>query len=229
MRDFDVVPWCTAADVEQESDPFNDASLMADAIQVASNILYRLVGFQYVGVRDVSIRVASEYVKEFGTVIDFGVTVNSVASITVDGDLVPSSAYRVDNARLVRRIDGFTWPSDWTVNEGLNRSYDEFLFVGNVGDAPPVEGRYAAALLAAEIYKSYRGKPCRLPDRVQTYTRQGVSATVINPIDFLDGWRTGLNMVDMFLATHNPGKRRAPYTGMADPERPKRSFSPGGL
>lgn len=227
MRDFDVVPWCTAADAEQDSDKFNDAALMTDAIQVASNVLYRLSGFQYAGARDVVIRVGSEYVKEYGTVIDFGETINSVASIYIDELLLEPEAYRIDSRRFIRRIDSFSWPCDWTVQEGLNYTPQQFLVTANLGDAPPVEGRRAAGVFAGEIYKMYRGDPCKLPDRVQTTTRQGVSMTRINPNDFLDGWRTGIVSIDMFLAVHNPGKRRVPYTGIVDPERRPVSFRPG--
>jgi hypothetical protein len=63
--------------------------------------------------------------------------------------------------------------------------------------------------LRSEWSLAASGKPCRLPERVTSVTRQGVSWTLLDPQDFLDDGRTGLYQVDLMLSSFNRGKARA--------------------
>lgn len=67
--------------------------------------------------------------------------------------------------------------------------------------------------LATEFYKSLQGGACALPERVTTISRQGLSWTVLDPMDFLDRSRTGIGAVDQWLAAVNLQGRM----GLLDP------------
>lgn len=77
---------------------------------------------------------------------------------------------------------------------------------------PPGAGR-ATLRLATEYAKLMNGRPCGLPDRITTVSRQNVSWTVLDPQDFLDRQRTGIGPVDAWLAASN----RAGWTQVRDP------------
>ena len=69
----------------------------------------------------------------------------------------------------------------------------------------------AVDVLANELLLADSNSPdCRIPERVQSVSRQGVSWTMIDPQDFLDKGRTGIYEVDMLIRAVNPSgaKRR---------------------
>lgn len=77
------------------------------------------------------------------------------------------------------------------------------------GSSPPNNVMQAIDALCAEMQKAEDGQPCRLPERVTSVTRQGMSWTLLDPQDFLNEGRTGLPEVDLVLSVYNPGKARA--------------------
>lgn len=64
---------------------------------------------------------------------------------------------------------------------------------------PPGSDR-AAFRLAEEYVKASLGQACALPERVTSVTRQGVSWTILDPLDFLDNGLTGIGPIDGWLA-----------------------------
>jgi hypothetical protein len=72
------------------------------------------------------------------------------------------------------------------------------------GSGVPTSGKLAARALAEEMLSGMTGGDCRLPERVTSVTRQGMSFTLLDPQDFLDKGRTGLYVVDLFLRGANP-------------------------
>lgn len=58
----------------------------------------------------------------------------------------------------------------------------------------------AARRLAEEYLKAWQGKPCSLPERVTSVSRQGVSWTILDPLEFLNDGLTGIGQVDGWLA-----------------------------
>jgi hypothetical protein len=134
--------------------------------------------------------------------IDLGQYPVTSAAVTIDGVPLAGASYRIDNWHLLTRIDGNLWPipnllgqpgpGTWTVDIGY-------------GLAPPQPGVTACAVLAAELTKHCLGdQKCALPLRVTNVSRQGVSYSLANVMDILNKGRTGLYMVDLFLATYNP-------------------------
>jgi hypothetical protein len=77
---------------------------------------------------------------------------------------------------------------------------------------PPGAARVVRTL-ASEFYNSATGAPCALPERITTVNRQGMSWTVLDPLDFLDQGLTGLGSVDAWISAVN---RKGPI-GMIDP------------
>ena len=70
----------------------------------------------------------------------------------------------------------------------------------NFGNRPSGVVLHAIQVLAAEMQKAdVDDDECRLPSRVTTVNRQGVSWTLIDPMDFIDKGRTGIIEVDMAL------------------------------
>lgn len=137
--------------------------------------------------------------------------VASVTEVIVDGVVVDSESYRIDNGNMLVRTDiaegGECWPQCQdlglpTTEEGtFGITYEKGLPV-------PSGGQRAVAALAAEIVESCEGGPCRLPSRVQEVTRQGVQIQLINDVDFLRSGLTGLPEVDLWLAAVNPTGQR---------------------
>lgn len=85
------------------------------------------------------------------------------------------------------------------------------------GAPPPGYITTAIDVLANELLLS-DSSDCRLPDRVTSVSRQGLSWTVIDPQDFLDQGRTGIYEVDLAIRLANPGGARA-RTRVFSPER----------
>lgn len=131
----------------------------------------------------------------------------SITSVLVDNAAVDPSAYRVDNGRWLVRTDGACWPQcqDLDKNPGPGVT-DTFVVNGVFGRTVPVEALDAASLLACEIGKAIAGQPCRLPQRMQSLSRQGVSVQFPSPNSYLDRGLTGLNEVDQLVVQFNPGR-----------------------
>lgn len=78
----------------------------------------------------------------------------------------------------------------------------------------PAGGARAVRKLAYELYLSDSGSgACSLPDRVTSIVRQGITWTILDPMDFLQEKLTGLGSVDQWIsAVNNRG-----YAGITDP------------
>lgn len=147
--------------------------------------------------------------------------VDSVTEVRVDGVVVPATAYQVHDHRLLVRTDGGEWPSC----QDLTAADDEagaFAVSYLQGIAVPPAGQYAAGVYACELLNACIGGPCRLPKRVQTITRQGVTLAFLDTMDFLEKGLVGIPEVDQWIQAVNPDKLRARsrvYSPDASPPR----------
>lgn len=131
----------------------------------------------------------------------------SLTSVIIDGATVDPSAYRVDNGGILVRTDGACWPQCQDLNtDPGEESENTFTITGVFGRAVPDEAKDAASLLACEIGKAIAGQPCRLPQRMQSLSRQGVSVQFPGVNTYLDRGLTGLNEVDQLVVQFNPGR-----------------------
>lgn len=226
-------PWATEADLCSPCDDYAlDAPLLADAIDAASNILYRLSGGRFPGV-------CADEVRPYGQCgcgcrgrcsglheVNLGAfPVVAVSEVKIDGDILPSNHYRIDDNRYLVRLPVDDRNPGWPCCQRLDLAdteLDTFSVSFTWGIAPPIEGVQAAAKLACELVKSCQpellGK-CQLPKRVQSISRQGISMTLLDPFDFLEKGKTGIYEIDLFLAAYPGGARTAP--GVFSPDMPR--------
>ena len=129
--------------------------------------------------------------------------VHEITEVIIDGAILDPSGYQLTGNRLWRRGDTLNWPpvQDMDAPPGDPGTWT----VAYVQGRPlPEAGRYAANTYACELYKAMTGAACALPQRVTDITREGITMTVLDPADFLDKGRTGINTVDMWLTAVNP-------------------------
>lgn len=127
--------------------------------------------------------------------------INSITNITIDGEVLAPSAYRVDNNRLVVRMDGGRWPTCQDMSAPLGEE-DTWSILYNRGYPVPAGGQVAAGMLAVELAKAAcNDKTCGLPRRVQSITRQGVTVAVLDAFDDIDEGHTGIWLIDSWVSS----------------------------
>lgn len=128
--------------------------------------------------------------------------VNSVTQVQVDGVVVDPAAYRVDDARFLVRTDGNCWPdcNDYDVDSGIGFFQVSYLR----GKPVPAAVLNAAGVLACEFAKACTNQPCRLPGRVSSITRQGVTINMVDTDTLIRRRLTGILEVDQVILSYNP-------------------------
>jgi hypothetical protein len=129
--------------------------------------------------------------------------VDRITEVRVDGAVLDPGAYRLDNHRILVRTDGGAWPRV----QNLLRPDSEpgtWSVTAAYGEDVPDSGRLAMGELSCEIVKASTGVDCRLPPGVTQLVRQGVTIQYPDVGQLLKEGRTGLYLVDLFLASENP-------------------------
>lgn len=135
-----------------------------------------------------------------------GTPVRAITSIVVDGVTLDADDYQLHDRRSIRRTDGMGWPCGCDLDDE-----DAFVVTYTFGQAPTSGLVRASALLAWELSLAWTPDctgECRLPKRVQTVTRQGVSFAVIDPLTVFKDGMTGVADVDLLLMAHDRGEAR---------------------
>jgi hypothetical protein len=129
--------------------------------------------------------------------------VSSVTEVKVDGIIVPPSEYRVDDFKTLVRLGGHTWPKcqDMTLED---TEIGTFSIDVTYGREVPQLVKLATAELACQLIKACAGVSCQLPQRVQSLSRQGVTVSFVDAMQFLDKGRTGIYILDLAINTFNP-------------------------
>lgn len=146
------------------------------------------------------------------TTISLPAPVSEVVSVVIDGVVLDSSAYRVDNSKWLVRLDGEGWPlwNDMSSPSGSGTGAEGTWEVTYLrGSEVPVGGQIAAGILASEFAKSACGKDCALPKRLQSITRQGVSIGVLDTFDDIEVGHTGIWLVDSWVASIRKAPRKS--------------------
>lgn len=135
-----------------------------------------------------------------------GYPVVSVDEILIDGVVLSAAHYRVqDRSRLVyvpqtgETREG--WPCCQNVTLATTQP-DTWQVTYSWGVAPPRFWQRMAAVLACEFYKSMtptKSGECRLPKRIQSITRQGVTIAVLDSFDVFTKGLTGIPEIDMAI------------------------------
>jgi len=202
--------WATATDVT-DLDGCDTVDVTAgqrdDAVEMANYVLYVLSGRQFPGICTDTVRPCCQtHVGGCGCIlgkVELGrVPVVSITSVKVDG--AAFTDYRIDDYRYLVRTDRDGWPLCQDLLGDPDSDSNTFEVTFTWGKEPGDAGVLAAARLACEITKSLAGNACKLPDRVQQITRQGITAAFIDPLEFLDKGQTGITSVDLWLKAVNP-------------------------
>jgi len=218
-----VAPWCTGADLpESSSNAAVKPETLTTAFAYASSILFNLTKRRWPGTRTDVYRPCCEcdnydccscYPTRSIELI--GYPVIAITSLTIDGATVPPTDYELrDESRLcpVRRPDGSMLQ--------IRRWQDMTLPITEVGthqieytwgEAPPPEGVTAAAILGYEIALSWTPSTlgaCRLPKRVTSITRQGITMALIDPLTLFKDGMVGVPEVDLWMSSLDIGDTR---------------------
>ena len=140
--------------------------------------------------------------------------VEDVVEIVIDGEVVPASAYRVDNRNRLVRDDGAAWPTcqDLSLPAG---EVGTWTVTYRWGVPVPAGGEVAAAVLACEMAKALnRDRTCQLPERITNQvTREGITVTILDQFEQLEAGRTGLWLVDSWVTSiRSPDMRSGVYS-----------------
>lgn len=130
--------------------------------------------------------------------------VDNVSEVLIDGVILAASSWRVDNHKWLVRTDGECWPrcQDYNVDPPAEGTMQVTY---GIGEAVPQDILDITAVLACEFAKACAAdKSCRLPGRLQTLTRQGVSVSMVEIDSMLKRGLTGLPDVDMVIIADNP-------------------------
>lgn len=138
--------------------------------------------------------------------------VNTVTEVTVDGVIIAPSSWRVDDNTWLVRTDGNCWPNcqDYNVDSGAGT----FTVTYSSGEPIPADVLDITAMLACEFAKSCGALTgaCRLPGRLQTLSRQGVTTTMVDIDRMLAMGLTGIPEIDMIIMADNPyGHKQRPW------------------
>lgn len=149
--------------------------------------------------------------------------VNSIVSVKLDGSPMVTGAYRVDNNRLLVRTDGQRWPACNNLNLD-DTEPGTWSVTALYGEDVPQSAQMAMGELACEILKASTGEDCRLPPGVTQIVRQGITISYPDVGQLLKEGRTGLYLVDLFLASENPnGLQARPRIYSVDRVLPRRA------
>jgi hypothetical protein len=141
--------------------------------------------------------------------------VSSIVSVTIGSETLAPTAYRLYGNELIRQ-DGHAWPhrQDYSTPLGEDHTWSVRYLRGV--PVPPM-ANMVAGFYAGEIAKLLAGQACSLPQRLQSVTRQGVSAKMLSSDDYLDKGRTGVPLVDQYIVSQNPyGLAEAPRVHSLD-------------
>lgn len=132
--------------------------------------------------------------------------VGDILEVWVYGVALSPTAYRVDNGTHLVRVDSGCWPGCQDMSQDAHGD-DAFSVRYYRGAAPDGLALYVAGLLAVEYYKAcISDKSCRLPARLQSVARQGVTYQVA----FSDADGTGIREVDDYVNRLNPYHLKMP-------------------
>lgn len=126
--------------------------------------------------------------------------VHTITEVTVDGLIVPASAYQVHDNRLLVRTDGDCWPTCQVYGTEI----PGFTVTYTRGEPIPDPVQAAAEVLACEYAKACSGGACKLPQRLASLSRQGVDVTVLDVPSEGGRIRTGITFVDDIISADNP-------------------------
>jgi hypothetical protein len=129
--------------------------------------------------------------------------------VKIDGVtyLPADNLFRIDDGKYLVRLDGEGWPCCQDMRADVDDpEAHTFEVAYDYGSLPPIGGVRAAASLGCQLAlstasdASLQGK-CRLPKRITSITRQGMTIAVLDPFTVFKDGLTGLADVDLWLSS----------------------------
>lgn len=148
--------------------------------------------------------------------------VHEVVRVRVDGvELDPESVVAVYDHRRIVRVDGLSWPG--CQNLSVIDGPGAWSITVMQGTPLPDGAAFVAGILLCELAKACTGDDtCRLPRRVQTITRQGVTIGFQDQFEGLSDMRLGIWEIDAFIEASRTSIFRQPSITSPDRPRPPR-------
>lgn len=137
-----------------------------------------------------------------------GYPVASITTVKIDGVTRPSAGYRIqDRARLVWVPQTSDTREGWPCCQRVELASTEvntWEVTYKWGAGPPAIGQRFAATLACQLYKTLSpadAEGCRLPQRITSITRQGVTLAVLDSFQVFQDGLTGLPEIDLWISS----------------------------
>lgn len=192
--------WCSAQEVADRVAGQPPLELCQEYADQATSLLYMLSGRRFIGEATIE---STHQVNRRGYIkLGMWSPVRDVLSVVIAGVAVPFALS----------------PAGTYVTVAQHHAGAVATMVLEVGQAPPLAGRNAAASLGADLLRAdsrYAALPgasdVRVDSRVKSITRQGVTYSYLDPTSLQDKDMTGVPDVDLFLRAVNPvGMRHQP-------------------
>lgn len=132
--------------------------------------------------------------------VSAGLPIQAVTEVVIAGEVLPDEQYRLEGDLLYRI--GADWPA-----QDLTQPLDQpgtWSVTYTRGNPPPPGTAKLVGLLAKEFLAACNGGKCRLPRRVRSVTRQGVTYDMVDPTDIYESGKTGIPEIDVWLSAVNP-------------------------
>ena len=148
--------------------------------------------------------------------------VHEVVRVRVDGvELDPEDTVAVYDYRRIVHTDGLSWPG--CQNLSVIDGPGAWSITVMQGTPLPAGAGFIAGILLCELAKACTGDDsCRLPRRVQTITRQGVTVGFQDMFEGLGEMRLGIWEIDAFIESSRTSIFRQPSITSIDRPRPSR-------
>lgn len=225
----DIFPYVTPAEMIERcasaGDFAEDDDLLIEAIEDASTVLYYLTGKQFAGTCQATVRPGCHAGCRCGCSlyqVNLGLwPITDLVSVRHEGTVYTgvdlTDTFHVNSWRFLARNDGAVIlpGNQWAVAGSEYDSADnQYVFEATFeyGIKVPRLMKRATRALACEWLSQIEGNdgPCKLPQRVTSMTRSGITMDIASAVDMLERGRTGIYEVDLAIQTFNPSKLQSP-------------------
>lgn len=148
--------------------------------------------------------------------------VAEIVQVKLDGEVMASGSYRVDNWDTLVRTDGGVWPTCQDMSKP-DTEVGTMSVTPRVGKKVPVLGELAVAELACTLIAGCQPDAfCAIPGHLVAQTRAGFSQAFTAVSDLVAQGLVGGEMGDLFLRTFNPSRLQSRSSVHSPDYRPSR-------
>lgn len=242
--DMDVAPWAQPADLlqydrelAQHQDPPVDPEYALDWLGICTDLLYALSGRHITGPLSAITRPSGNCMAPQTCGCDFTSDVcfpmlrpiQSVQRVLVDGVEIDPNLYELTNDGKLRYLTNGPpnyEPNFWPRCQYLERpssAVGTFEVDLTVGFPLPRIAKRSVCAYASQFIRRDLSLDHMLDVRTKNVNRAGFSIDVVSPEDLIDKeGRTGIYLVDSFLAAYNPKKLLSPSFVFSPDTQPDR-------